>query len=152
MDPMTARWAQLKRFRREHIDEIHRLEKKAHNRNKETGRGSAANALSASMCLIHELNVALGKTWPPRTPEDHKAAEISRFEKTIFPIWKSLKDDYMAERIEDELDWIHQADLAIYNNPFSFQRKASASGGGELDRIKKGAAESKVGVERAVPD
>ena len=93
------------------------------------------NALSATMSLMPAMSLDIGPFWPRRTPSEHKSREIIRFERHIFPKWKSKQDSYIKGE-GDELSWVHAADLDIHQIGFQFRK--SGSGSGALDRLKKG--------------
>ena len=152
-DPRVARWACLTRFTVTDLADLHRVEKsfvaKQQKQESESKVSSFRIGELAGIAKLRELNDKYGQFWSHRTTEDHKVAEMRRFESAIYKIWGPLERKWIGGKMS-EMEFMHTADSKIFELGFQF-RKFSEGSGSTIAK-KWAAGEKKVGIENAVKD
>lgn len=117
LDETTRRWMRMKRYTADHIAQLHRVEREK-------------GALEASEPLFARIEAHYGPCWHEKKTENEKVNEIRLFKQHIRKLWKPiLGEDPFGQPNTTDLAKLHQADLAIYRDPYKVNWGPGAGSG-----------------------
>lgn len=149
---LKRRWMQLKRFTEHQIESLHERERRAYQQFaveseafKAGGPRTQTDWRTIGQALISETNSIINEPFfPPRSIKEWREAEMQKFERHTFALWRSIWNRFDAAWDKksgepgymSELDAVHQCDLAIWRDRYPFPPKSVALAGGGMEHLK----------------